>query len=367
MFTPVRNSTRPTYVENAREDPRKRQPPQVQRDDLKHEEEREDRQQRHGDLTHVFRDGVQVLPAHLDGVFQRGDDRLGRGVRLGLIDRAEQQHRRDRPDRAQRHKTEAVGLGVLVASDGRDAHSERHDERNRHRPGRHAAGVERDGEDRPVREKRAEKHERVEHDQQRPQRDAEQNTRHADHEEQTHADGHREHEGGFVDGGDVRREYLQIRFGDGDGRAEGKAAAPQFVKQYRAVLAGVPDAQLPAAGVLRDYLFKDSRKGRVFPVSRPRKGVREAVLEYRILATAGESSLAEITLHTGRTHQIRVQFASRKHPLYGDGKYGSRQKGSIALQSCGLRFVHPDTGKPMAFSLPLPAAAPWKEFLELGE
>ena len=210
-------------IEDAREDPRKRQPPQVQRDDLKHEEEREDRQQRHGDLTHVFRDGVQVLPAHLDGVFQRGDDRLGRGVRLGLIDRAEQQHRRDRPDRAQRHKTEAVGLGVLVASDGRDAYSERHDERNRHRPGRHAAGVERDGEDRPVREKRAEKHERVEHDQQRPQRDAEQNTRHADHEEQTHADGHREHEGGFVDGGDVRREYLQIRFGDGDGRAEDKA------------------------------------------------------------------------------------------------------------------------------------------------
>ena len=76
-----------------------------------------------------------------------------------------------------------------------------------------------------------------------------------------------------------------------DGRAEGKAAAPQFVKQYRAIIAGVPDAQLPAAGVLRDYLFKDSRKGRVFPVSRPRKGVREAVLEYRILATAGENSL----------------------------------------------------------------------------
>lgn len=57
-----------------------------------------------------------------------------------------------------------------------------------------------------------------------------------------------------------------------DGRVEGKAAAPQFVKQYRAVIAGTPDAQLPAAGVLRDYLFKDSRKGRVFPVSRPRKG-----------------------------------------------------------------------------------------------
>ena len=155
-----------------------------------------------------------------------------------------------------------------------------------------------------------------------------------------------------------------------DGRAEagpGAPAQPCFLKTYRAVIAGGPDEQLPPEGILRDYLFKDSRKGRVFPVSRPRKGVREAVLEYRILATAGESSLAEITLHTGRTHQIRVQFASRRHPLYGDGKYGSRQKGSIALQSCGLRFVHPDTGKPMAFSLPLPAAAPWKEFLELGE
>ena len=143
-------------------------------------------------------------------------------------------------------------------------------------------------------------------------------------------------------------------------------AQPCFLKTYRAVLAGGPDEQLPPEGILRDYLFKDSRKGRVFPVKRPRKGVREAVLEYRIVETApdGSLSLAEITLHTGRTHQIRVQFASRKHPLYGDGKYGSRFKGDIALQSAGLQFVHPETGKPMAFSLPLPAAAPWKEFLE---
>ena len=122
--------------------------------------------------------------------------------------------------------------------------------------------------------------------------------------------------------------------------------------------------QLPAEGTLRDWLFKDSRRGRVFPVSRPRKGVREAVLEYRILKTAGNTSLAGITLHTGRTHQIRVQFAARKHPLSGDGKYGSRVKGDIALQSCGLQFRHPDTGKLLQFSLPLPDAAPWKEFLE---
>ena len=68
-----------------------------------------------------------------------------------------------------------------------------------------------------------------------------------------------------------------------DGRAEGRAEAPCFVKQYRAVLSGGPNDALPAAGTLRDWLFKDSRRGRVFPVSRPRKGVREAVLEYCIV------------------------------------------------------------------------------------
>lgn len=151
-----------------------------------------------------------------------------------------------------------------------------------------------------------------------------------------------------------------------DGRAEpapGTPDAPPFIKQYRAILAGVPDEKLPTEGILRDYLFKDSRKGRVFPVSRPRKGVKEAVLEYRIAATApdGNACLAEITLHTGRTHQIRVQFASRRHPLWGDGKYGSRIKGDIALQSARLCFIHPDTGKAMDFHLPAPEAWPIRE------
>ena len=70
------------------------------------------------------------------------------------------------------------------------------------------------------------------------------------------------------------------------------------------------------------------------------------------------TSLADITLHTGRTHQIRVQFASRRHPLWGDGKYGSRIKGDIALQSARLRFIHPDTGKVMDFRLPVPGTWP---------
>lgn len=147
-----------------------------------------------------------------------------------------------------------------------------------------------------------------------------------------------------------------------DGRAGPAPAAlpaPVFIKQYRAVIAGAPDEQLPECGLLRDYLFKDSRKGRVFPVSRPRKGVREAVLEYRITASDGALSLIEVTLHTGRTHQIRVQFASRKHPLWGDGKYGSRFKGTIALQSVRLQFLHPETGQKMDFAIDPPDEAPW--------
>ena len=153
-----------------------------------------------------------------------------------------------------------------------------------------------------------------------------------------------------------------------DGRAEGTPAAPRFIKQYRAVIAGGPDEALPAEGTLRDHLFKDSRKGRVFPVSRPRKGVKEAILEYRIAATAedGAFSLADITLHTGRTHQIRVQFASRKHPLWGDGKYGSRAKGAIALQSARLQFFHPVSGEKMEFALAMPAGEPWDLFRALS-
>ena len=148
-----------------------------------------------------------------------------------------------------------------------------------------------------------------------------------------------------------------------DGRAEagpGAPAQPCFLKTYRAVIAGGPDEQLPPEGILRDYLFKDSRKGRVFPVKRPRKGVREAVLEYCIVETApdGSLSLAEITLHTGRTHQIRVHMASIGHPILGDDVYGPAKcpfhlEGQT-LHAKILGITHPATGEYMEFDAPLP-------------
>ena len=128
-------------------------------------------------------------------------------------------------------------------------------------------------------------------------------------------------------------------------------------KEYFALVSGVPT---PAAGEMIDFLFKDSQKGKVFAVKRPRKGVREARLTYRTLWSGGAEpvSLVRIRLDTGRTHQIRVQFSSRGMPLLGDGKYGSRVKGELALFSCALGFPHPVTGQRMEF-FDKPRGVPW--------
>ncbi len=130
----------------------------------------------------------------------------------------------------------------------------------------------------------------------------------------------------------------------------------QLKKEYYALISGIPAEK---EGEMTDFLFKDSRKGKVFAVKRPRKGVREAHLTYRVLWQAEENTLVRVALDTGRTHQIRVQFSSRGMPLWGDGKYGSRVKGELALFSCGLGFPHPKTGKPMTFEAK-PQGAPWE-------
>lgn len=93
----------------------------------------------------------------------------------------------------------------------------------------------------------------------------------------------------------------------------------RMVKEYVAMVHGTP----PESGDWEDFLFKDSRKNKVFAVKKERKGVKYARLEFERLS-AGETSLVHVRLHTGRSHQIRVQFSSRGFPLVGDHKYGSR-------------------------------------------
>ena len=144
------------------------------------------------------------------------------------------------------------------------------------------------------------------------------------------------------------------------GRLSAAMGDGRFVKIYRAAVHGQPEQP---EGVLRDLLFKDSAKNKSYVVKRMRKGVKEAELEYSLLEQRNEMSLLRIKLHTGRSHQIRVQFSSRKMPLVGDVKYGSTYKDcDIALWSESLSFPHPKTGEILSFSAPPPGHFPWNEF-----
>ena len=109
-----------------------------------------------------------------------------------------------------------------------------------------------------------------------------------------------------------------------------------MVKEYVAMVHGTP----PENGDWTDLLWKDSGKNKVFVVKRERKGVKKARLEFQRLVV-GENSLVRIRLHTGRSHQIRVQFASRGYPLVGDHKYGARDDSTAPmLFSCRLTFPY---------------------------
>ncbi|MBR4578953.1 MAG: RluA family pseudouridine synthase [Oscillospiraceae bacterium] len=137
----------------------------------------------------------------------------------------------------------------------------------------------------------------------------------------------------------------------------------EFYKEYRAVAC----AALPEdGGVLRDLLWRDTRRRVTRVAAQPGPGVQEAELEYRVLARREGLSLVKIVLHTGRTHQIRCQFASRGWPLWGDGKYGAAEEGPIALWSCALGFRHPVTGESLRFAAPPPAIEPWTLFMGEG-
>lgn len=126
----------------------------------------------------------------------------------------------------------------------------------------------------------------------------------------------------------------------------------RFIKEYTAVVHGIVT---PEKGIMEDFLFKDSKKNKSFVVKRERKGVKKAVLGYETLENTEKLSLVKIKLHTGRTHQIRVQFSSRKHPVYGDGKYGASDNlPYIALFAHSLTFTDPESKKEMTFTAPFP-------------
>jgi len=135
-------------------------------------------------------------------------------------------------------------------------------------------------------------------------------------------------------------------------------------KEYIAVVCGIPEE---SEGIYKDLLFKDSSKNKSYVVDRMRRGVKEASLEYKVLETVqtdrGPMSLVWIKLHTGRTHQIRVQFASRKTPLFGDGKYGSSKNSKkTALWSYKLTFPHPKSKKEVCVQYPPEQSYPWSYF-----
>lgn len=139
-------------------------------------------------------------------------------------------------------------------------------------------------------------------------------------------------------------------------------------KEYLAVTEGIPASD---KGCLSDLLLKSASQNKTFTVTRMRKGVKKACLSYCVLGYAeyeGQAlSLISVTPHTGRTHQIRVQFASRRLPLTGDRKYGGKMKMPIGLFCRSLSFPHPYTNKQITCTAPLPQSLPFALSYQKGE
>ena len=133
----------------------------------------------------------------------------------------------------------------------------------------------------------------------------------------------------------------------------------KFSKEYLAVVHGQP----PAEGELMDLLARDKQRRITYLTDTPGKEAQEARLTYQVLAQRQGFSLVKIQLHTGRTHQIRVQFSSRGWPLAGDRKYGrDTTEHPIALWSHSVAFAHPETGETMEFRQNPPDTYPWNLF-----
>ncbi len=124
--------------------------------------------------------------------------------------------------------------------------------------------------------------------------------------------------------------------------------AGEFEKKYLVGLCGTPEAE---RGTLSNYLRKNTVNNMVYICTPSEDGAKYAELDYKVLESKGKYSLAEVRLHTGRTHQIRVQMAGISHPVYGDMRYGGAlaQKGKLALWAYSLSFLHPTTKERLKF------------------
>lgn len=130
----------------------------------------------------------------------------------------------------------------------------------------------------------------------------------------------------------------------------------QFQKEYVAVVHGMPDEK----GTLTDLLLRDKARKMTMVVTEPQKGAQKAILDFERVASNQDMSRVRIDLKTGRTHQIRVQFASRGMPLFGERKYAILDDDcEIALWSHKIGFYHPKTGQWMVFSKEPPEIYPW--------
>ena len=132
-----------------------------------------------------------------------------------------------------------------------------------------------------------------------------------------------------------------------------------FQKEYLAVIHGQPEN---TKGTLVDLLGRDKVRKMTFVAQEPAKGVQEAILDYEVLESHDPLSRVKVLLRTGRTHQIRVQFASRGYPLVGERKYSTLDDPcEIALWSHRIGFTHPGTGEWVEFSKEPPQIYPWTE------
>ena len=135
-----------------------------------------------------------------------------------------------------------------------------------------------------------------------------------------------------------------------------------FKKTYRAVIHGNMNKN---EDTLKDYLYKNKKTNMVSVVNKNHKEAKNAELDYKTLQSKNNFSLVEIDLKTGRPHQIRVQFSSRNHPLFGDQRYGqnlNKVGQQIALWSYKIEITHPTTKEPMEFICEPPKEYPWDLF-----